>query len=237
MIVHSSWSSTEARPKWRVIIETDAALDIEGYKAVTGHIMKRLNERDFWTQKQIDAKPHLMKSAKGIHGFDVSKLNPACILFLPSQGGDPTQAYVRDVNDGRSPMPVYTVLAKADLTQDEETAVRPPMELLKPVYQPVMHTNPQMRAIVEKLMADKSAGFESSKARKVATAMDRWNSEWDRPGQRDNGFWLLGVHLRNAGCDAREIADHLDDAARCSMSKEKGKLRGGIKRIIKKLGV
>jgi hypothetical protein len=41
----------------------------------------------------------------------------------------------------------------------------------------------------------------------------------------------------NAGCDAREIADHLDDAARCSMSKEKGKLRGGIKRIIKKLGV
>jgi hypothetical protein len=126
MVVHSSWSSTEAKPKWRVIIETDAALDIEGYKAVTGHIMKRLNDRGFWTQKQIDAKPHLMKSAKGIHGFDVSKLNPACILFLPSQGGDPTQAYVRDVNDGRSPMPVYTVLAKADLTQDEETAVRPP---------------------------------------------------------------------------------------------------------------
>ncbi len=54
------------------------------------------------------------------------------------------------------------------------------------------------------------AGFERSKARKVETAMDRWNSEWDRPGQRDTGYWLLGVALKKAGCDAGEIADRLD---------------------------
>ncbi len=79
------------------------------------------------------------------------------------------------------------------------------------------------------------AGFERSKARKVETAMDRWNSEWDRPGQRDTGYWLLGVALKNAGCDAGEIADRLDHAAWFSKSKEKGKLRGSVKRIIKNL--
>ncbi len=64
-----------------------------------------------------------------------------------------------------------------------------------------------------------------------------WNSDWDRPGQRDTGYWLLGVALKNAGCDAGEIADRLDHAARFSMSRERGKLRGSVKRIIKKLSV
>jgi hypothetical protein len=35
MMIQSSWSSIEAKPKWHAIIETDAAIDSDGYKAVT----------------------------------------------------------------------------------------------------------------------------------------------------------------------------------------------------------
>jgi len=238
MMFHSSWSSSEAKPKWRVIIETDCVMDIEGYKAICAHIMKRLNDRGFWAAKQIEDKPHLIKSAKGVHGFDGSKFNPACVLYMPSTGANPEQAFF-EVIDGpdRGPLDVYTVLATAELTKDEEEALRPPVEVLRPVYKPVEIANPKLRAMAEKLMSDSTAGFERSKARKVETAMDRWSTEGDRPGQRDSGFWQLGVDLKRAGCDATEIVDHLSRAATFSNSREKGKLRGSIKRIIRKLGV
>jgi hypothetical protein len=142
---------------------------------------------------------------------------------------------------GRERLALYhgsTVYSRSSLTADEENALRPQVEVLRPVFRPVSPTaNPALKAIVEKLMADKTTGFTASKARKVETAMDRRNSERDRSGQRDSGFWLLGVHLKNAGCDAGEIADHLGRAATFSMSKEMGKLRGSTERIIKKLGV
>jgi hypothetical protein len=90
-VIHSSWSHGPKKAKWRVLIPTDFLLDIEGYKLVTGYIINRLHEMGVWTKRRSARRLHF-KTARATRermGSMSPSSNPACLLFVPSQGAHP----------------------------------------------------------------------------------------------------------------------------------------------------
>ncbi len=49
--------------------------------------MRTVNRAGYWSQKQLDADPRI-KSRKH-HGFDMGKLTPSSLFYLPVSGGEP----------------------------------------------------------------------------------------------------------------------------------------------------
>jgi hypothetical protein len=235
MVIHSSWSSSPNKLKWRVIVETDYAMDIEGYKIIAKEIIKRVNEHGYYSDDELKENPKrpTYRTYNGSHGFDRTKLNPACILFVPSTGANPEHVFFTDYNGtNRGPLEVYEVLAQADIPDQIET---PAPILEKPDYKPLpLNMKSSLAALAERLRAASVGDFSRNKQRKIDAAMDVF-VQHDCTGYRDKGIWVTVVQLRNAGCDASEAISIMDDAVRGSRSKDKRSDRDKAKRAIKKL--
>ena len=90
MAIFNSYSSTPEKPRWRVFIPTTVAMPIAAYTAIIGQIMLTVNKAGYWSQKQLDGDARI-KSRKH-HGFDMGKLTPSSLFYLPCQAANPQTA-------------------------------------------------------------------------------------------------------------------------------------------------
>ncbi|AQS85139.1 MAG: hypothetical protein ABF876_09820 [Acetobacter aceti] len=81
MIVYSTFSSTTAKPRWRVIIPTQDIMTAAIYERMAQHINKVLKRKGYHPKKDIDkaGKQGIWKCS----GLDLSKLGPTNMMYLP----------------------------------------------------------------------------------------------------------------------------------------------------------
>ncbi len=160
----------------------------------------------FWAEKEVGKTPSLQnrRGYQGTHGFDVTKLNPACLLFVPSQGAHPEHQFFTDIKDStRGPMKVYDMLETTIPVPEEERA-QPIIINMAPTFnQLAANVSPKMVDLVEALRRDRDADHIRGKQHKIDEAVSRWEREGDLEGRRDHGIFAMALMLRNAGCDAQ----------------------------------
>ena len=106
MVITNSFSSTAKEPRWRVFIPTTIAMPIAAYKAIGEQIMRTVNRAGYWSQEQLDADTRI-KSRK-THGFDMGKLTPSSLFYLPCQAENPADSFFIDHNSAsRQPLDPY----------------------------------------------------------------------------------------------------------------------------------
>lgn len=228
MITYSTWSSTAACPRWRALIETDSVMDIEGYKIIVRRLMGIVKQQGYHAASEVKAHPGLSagKGFRGTHGFDMGKMHPACLVFLPSLGASPSDAFFHDHNDAhRQALPVRQWLADAPIALLKAVHTPPPPILAAP--------NPKastaMQRLQEAILNQRSTSIALRKDEKAQEALGWWAYNGDQPGQRDANFIILAGRLKRAGCGESEAKDLLRQAA--ARSGGGAALKGKIERV------
>jgi hypothetical protein len=207
MFIHSSWSHAANIPKYRVVIATSCPLDIDGYKVVTAHIVNTLKKTGWYSAVDAaDPKVRHSKRFQGVHGLDRTKLNPACVLFVPSQGANPAAQFFHDYQGDRAPLDVFAVLAQADVEEDIVLA-----PVLAPPTPVVAKTNasPALKKLHTALRAKEIQAFAAAKAGAVSAAATEFTMSASK-GNRDAAVFALVIKLRNGGCDYNEVVANAD---------------------------
>ena len=81
-------------------------MPIAAHKAIGEQIMRTLNRAGYWSKKQLETNERI-KSRKH-HGFDMGKLTPSSLFYLPCQAENPANSFFIDHNSpGRQPLDPY----------------------------------------------------------------------------------------------------------------------------------
>ena len=161
-----------------------------------------MNRDGYWSQKQLDGDPRI-KSRKQ-HGFDMSKLVPSSLFYLPCQAATPANSFFMDVNDkNRLPLDPYQWADfAANHVQPERVEIMEPV-LAEPMPQPLTETScPKLRLVREMMHEEETSSVAAVSTRRQA-AIDTWRST--PSGEGSNAFFQLGVDLRSTGMDHAEI--------------------------------
>ena len=202
MVISNSYSSTPEKPRWRVFIPTTIAMPIAAYKAIGEQIMRTVNRAGYWSQTQLDADPRI-KSRKH-HGFDMGKLTPSSLFYLPCQAENPAHSFFIDHNPaGRVPLDPYVWAGYAanhhrpepELSAAVTETVAP--TVAEPVQQPMPATScPKLRLMREMIAAEEAAKVQNDRAQRQEDAIQKWHGTPAKGG--NEAFFQLGVDLRSA---------------------------------------
>lgn len=233
MAIFNSYSSTRDQPRWRVFIPTIFAMSVGAYKAIVGHIMLTLNEAGYWSQQQL-ADGHQRKSTKH-HGFDMSKLVPSSLFYLPCQAKDPKDSFFNDFNDKRRvPLDPYLWAKFAANRVHPEPEIVPvtaptPVPPVVPEIESTIST--AMQALRDRLRAEHETTRRSSEAEQREAAIAVWRSA--PKGEGNRAFFILGSTLARLGLSYAEVrAILLQEAVHAHSPVER---RQQIKSIMSKL--
>jgi hypothetical protein len=210
MVIFNSYSSTREKPRWRAFIPTTVAMPIIAHKAICQQIMRTVNRDGYWSKKQLDADPRI-KSRKH-HGFDLGKLTPSSLFYLPCQSENPVHSFFIDHNlASRQPLDPYVWAGYA--ANHHRPEPEPSAQPTTPtVAEPVQQTMPptvcsKLRRMRELLADEEAAKVQDDKARRQAAAIQKWH---DTPAETGNrAFFQLAVDLRRIGLSMAEIGDVL----------------------------
>jgi hypothetical protein len=103
ILIFNSHSSTPEKARWRVFIPTTVAMPIAVHKAITGQIMLTMNRAGYWSRKQLEGDPRI--KSRGHHGFDMGKLVPSSLFYLPCQAANAADSFFTDF-DGKARLPL-----------------------------------------------------------------------------------------------------------------------------------
>lgn len=206
MAIFNSYSSTHDKPRWRVFIPTTLAMPVNVYRDVAGQIIDVVNKAGFWSAKQL-ADGRKRKSTQH-HGFDMSKLVPSSLFYLPCQAKNPADSFFLDLNDQqRAPLDPYQwIMAVANRARPEPeimpvtTAPEPPV----PANDDPIKLSPAMQALRDRLLAQKLAGSTKSLEERRDAAIDTWRNA--APGDGAIAFFKLSMALARLNLDLTEIA-------------------------------
>jgi hypothetical protein len=205
MAIFNSYSSTRDQPRWRVFIPTTIPLSVRAYKAVVGQIIDVVNKAGFWSAKQL-ADGRKRKSTQH-HGFDMSKLVPSSLFYLPCQARNPDDSFFTDHHEERrAPLDPYQwVMAAANRARPEPEIVQPATASVPPVpaNDDTAKALSPMQALRDQLLAQQAAGSIKSLAQRRDTAIEAWRSA--SPGEGNVAFYKLGMTLGRLGLDLTEI--------------------------------
>jgi hypothetical protein len=90
MVIINSYSSTPTAPRWRVFIPTTVAIPIAAHRAIGEQIMRSVNRAGYWSKKQLEANVRI--KSRLCPGFDMGKLTPSSLFYLPCQAENPPTA-------------------------------------------------------------------------------------------------------------------------------------------------
>jgi hypothetical protein len=203
MAIFNSYSSTTDEPRWRAFIPTTVAMPIAAYNAITGQIMLTMNRAGYWSQQQLDNDPRI-RSRKH-HGFDMSKLTPSSLFYLPCQAANAADSFFKDYCDkNRAPLDPYEWAGYAanHARLEPEQAIQPAPS--KPVPPPMPETQcPKLRLVRELLRQEQVSKFNDSRLELQQAAIERWHGAPPKGGNK--AFFQLGVDLRSSGMTLPEI--------------------------------
>lgn len=206
MVIYSTFSTSAAKKKWRVLIPTDRRMDFEGYKLVTSEIIRTLNSHGYWTADEAEEiytrNPALLERTDDgmkLHGFDIGKLSPASIFYVPCHGTHPSEAFFMDLNgSGRGMINVETIVRTAPIGDLPQVPQAPTRIVFPPIKADL---SPERVKQIEALRAQKRGNFKQTR---IDAAIARWQFLGNRPGCRDEGVRKLAFALVYAGCDEAE---------------------------------
>jgi hypothetical protein len=232
MVIVNSYSSTPEEPRWRVFIPTTIAMPIAVYKAIAEQIMRTLNRDGYWSKKQLEANERI-KSRKH-HGFDMGKLTPSSLFYLPCQAEHSGDSFFIDHNSsGRLPLDPYIW---ADYAANHHRSSPEPSQAGAATVTPTVVPMPatdchRLRRMRELLAEEAAAKVQNDRAQHQAAAIERWRGAL--PGDGNRAFFQLAVDLRSAGMSEREIEDALDVEA--GHARHRAERRRQIKSIMRTL--
>ena len=180
MVICNSYSSTGQEPRWRVFIPTTIAMPIAAYKAIGEQIMRTLARDGYWSKKQLEADSRI-KSRKH-HGFDMGKLTPSSLFYLPCQAENPANSFFIDHNSAsRQPLDPYVWAGYAANHHRPEpessatvAATATPI-VAEPVQPPMPATDcPKLRLMREMIAAEEAAKFRDDRAQRQTAAIQKW---------------------------------------------------------------
>jgi hypothetical protein len=214
MAIFNSYSSTCTAPRWRVFIPTTCAMSIAAYKAIVGQIMLTANSAGYWSKQQlVDGKT---RKAPKHHGFDMSKLVPCSVFYLPCQAGIKADSFFTDYNgERRAPLDPYLwARFSANSARPEPEPVPEPTPSVIPaqtISEPSVTISPAMRQLHDHLLGDQ----ESVVADRRAKGLDKAVAEWRGAagGDGNAAFFRLGCALDGLGFSHSEIANILRQEA------------------------
>jgi hypothetical protein len=205
MVIINSYSSTPTAPRWRVFIPTTIAMPIAAYRAITEQIMRTVNRAGYWSKKQLETNERI-KSRKR-HGFDMGKLTPSSLFYLPCQAENPVDSFFIDFNSpDRAPLDPYGWAEYA--ANHHRLPPEQPEVIAGPVAEPVRPAMPatecpRLRRMRELLAEEEVARHCDNQSRRKAAAIERWHCTPAESGNR--GFFQLGVDLCRAGMSLSEV--------------------------------
>ena len=205
MVIITSYSSTSANPRWRVFIPTTVAMPIAAHKAIGEQIMRTLNRDGYWSQKQLETNERI-KSRKH-HGFDMGKLAPSSLFYLPCQAQNPAHSFFIDHNSpGRLPLDPYVW---AGYAANHHRPPPAPVETVTPlVVEPEQElvaatACPRLKRMRELITEGEAAKAQTKQLQRQAAAIERWRSAPAKGG--NDAFLRLGRDLEKAGMSPAEI--------------------------------
>jgi hypothetical protein len=233
MVIINSYSSTPTAPRWRVFIPTTIAMPIAAYRAIAEQIMRTVNRAGYWSKKQLETNDRI-KSRKH-HGFDMGKLTPSSLFYLPCQAENPVDSFFIDHHSsGRVPLDPYVW---AGYAANHHQPVQEPAETVatavaEPVQQAMPTTDcPKLRRMRELIAEDEVARHRDNLSRRKAAAIGRWHGTPAESGNR--AFFQLGVDLGGAGMSMTDIDSILRQEA--GYGRHPSERRAQIKYIMRTL--
>ena len=204
IVIINSYSSTPEKLRWRVFIPTTIVMPIAAHRAIGEQIIRTLNRAGYWSKEQLEANERI-KSRKH-HGFDMGKLTPSSLFYLPCQAADPAGSFfIYHNGPGRQPIDPYVWAGYA------ANHCRPPapVETVKPTVvqlerPPMPPTDcPRLRRMRELIAEEEAAKAQSYRAKRQAEAIDRWRGAL--PSDGNGAFLRLGRDLKRIGMSHGEI--------------------------------
>jgi hypothetical protein len=171
--------------RYRVLIPTTTAMTIEIDHIVKRVIFDELAERGF----AAPSKETAQRSKS--HGFDVGKLTPSSLFFMPCKSANPEDSFFVEMPGEELDPAIWA--KRAPLTMYRE-------EVVKPVVEKQLS---KMDAI-RQLLAAQTSTVPDREAR-IADAIANYQSIPGGTGQRNNEFWKLGCKLQDMGLDLAGI--------------------------------
>lgn len=233
IVVINSYSGTRQAPRWRVFIPTTVAMPIAAHRAIAGQIMRTLNKAGFWSKKQLQ-KDARIKSRLD-HGFDMSKLTPSSLFYLPCQAADSAGSFFIDHNGkGRAVLDPYQWAEYA--ANHHRPAPEPSDTVAQPMSEPVQPPMPatecrKLRRVRELIALEHAAKVRDYRMERQDAAIGEWHSAL--PGHGNQEFFHLAANLRRAGFDDGEIEQTLDQET--AFARHPRERRAQIKGIMRAL--
>jgi hypothetical protein len=187
-----------------VFIPTTVAMPIAAHRAIGEQIMRSVNRAGYWSKKQLEGNDRI--KSRLCHGFDMGKLTPSSLFYLPCQAENPANSFFIDHNSpDRAPIDPYRWAGYA--ANHRRPSPEPSKAVAATVTPTVVPMPPtdcfKLRRMRELLAEEEAAKFRDDRAQHQAAAIDRWRSTASGAGNR--GFFQLGRDLRGAGMSPAEI--------------------------------
>jgi hypothetical protein len=180
-------------------------MPIAAHRAIAEQIMRTLNRAGYWSRKQLEKNDRI--KVRRHHGFDMGKLTPSSLFYLPCQAANPAHSFFIDLNGpDRLSIDPYMWAGYAANHQ------RPPVEPTKTVEPvasqserpPIPPTKcPKLRRMRELIADEVASKAESIRARREEAVIDRWRAALPREG--NDAFFRLGQQLARIGISHGEI--------------------------------
>ncbi len=183
-------------------------MPIAAHKAICEQIMRTLKRAGYWSKKQLETNDRI--KSRQHHGFDMGKLTPSSLFYLPCQAANPADSFFIDHNSPeRQPLDPYLWAGYA------ANHHRPlPEPVVEPVAQPVPIPPtkcPKLRRFREMMAAEEAAKAQDDREQHQAAAIDRWHQTPAKAGNQ--AFFQLGADLRGTGMGMADIGTTLRDEA------------------------
>jgi hypothetical protein len=234
MVIFNSYSSTREKPRWRVFIPTTIAMPIAAHRAIGDQIMRTVNRGGYWSEQQLEADARI--KSRRTHGFDMGKLTPSSLFYLPCQAENPAGSFFIDHHSAsRQPLDPYLwagYAANHYRPEPEPSAETVTPTVAEPVQPPMPPTNcPKLRLMREMIAAEEAAKVQDDRAQRRAAAIEKWRGTPAKGGNR--AFFQLGVDLRSAGLNMADIEATLRQEA--GYARHPAERRSQIKSIMQTL--
>jgi hypothetical protein len=235
MAVCNSYSSTPEATRWRVFIPTTCAMSVAAYEAIGGQIMLTLNRAGYWSDQQLAENPRIKSRLR--HGFDMSKVVPSSLFYLPCQAKHPQGSFFVDhAGAMRLPLDPFAWAGYAANRARPEpvplkVAVAPAAP--SPGADPIPpNASPAKRAAMAQRLAERDRSFGAEQERRQQEAIAAWRES--PAGTGHEAFFRLAVGLARSGLPLHEVMSTLYLEA--GVARHPQQRRGEIKDIMRRLG-
>jgi hypothetical protein len=182
--------------RYRVFIPTSGPMTIEADAAIKKMIFAELARAGFHAKGQ---------GGKKVHGFDVSKITPSSLFYIPCKTKDSSESFFVEY-DGEELNPTDWIRTPT-LAGLFDPKVYAPVPKAKAVVAPC--GDKKLQAIRDKLNSQEAATIET----RIEAARRTYFSVPSGSGMRNNAFFKFGSSLQKMGLTLADVEQQLKAAA------------------------